>query len=227
MIPYASAMGEGRNRRTLRTAGWRLILNPVDPRDPGEFRYGIDNGAWPASEAFKAGKRSTPLLDEAAFLRTVDRYGSGADWIVAPDIVAGGLGSLDLSERWFDLLASREDLAGVPILIAVQDGMETPEAIARIRALLDRGGGLFVGGTTEFKETTLPVWGHLRSEFDCWLHVGRVNTTRRIALCGAAGATSFDGSSGARFSKNVPKLTGAARQLSLIGTLPADRRSAA
>ena len=62
-----------------------------------------------------------------------------------------------------------------------------------VRPLLDRRIGLFVGGSTLWKETTLCDWGTLGNESGCLVHVGRVNPVRRINLCIRAGAHSFDG----------------------------------
>lgn len=46
----------------------------------------------------------------------------------------------------------------------------------------------------------------------CYLHVGRVNTKKRIRLCQEAGADSFDGSGVSRFSAHLPVLDSAVRQ---------------
>jgi len=163
------------------------------------FRYALDNGAW---TAFQSGEE----FDEAAFGLAVDRLGGGADWIVVPDIVAGGMRSLDYSLSWLPRLR------GVaPLLLAVQDGM-TP---ADIRPLVGEL-GIFVGGTTDWKELTLPLWGALARDTGAHLHVGRVNSSRRISLCAAAGADSIDGTSATRFSVTTPRLDAARRQPDLF-----------
>lgn len=69
---------------------------------------------------------------------------------------------------------------------------------------------------TRHKEDTLPAWGELAREKGCWLHVGRVNTARRIALCAAASATSFDGSGPSRYAVVLQKLDLARRQPDLL-----------
>ena len=75
--------------------------------------------------------------------------------------------------------------------------------------------GIFVGGTTEWKLSTLLDWGRFAATSGCWLHVGRVNTTRRIALCAAAGADSSDGSSAVQFPSTEGKLRRASTQADL------------
>jgi hypothetical protein len=75
--------------------------------------------------------------------------------------------------------------------------------------------GIFVGGSTAWKLRTLPLWGTLAAEMGCWLHVGRINTARRITLCSLVGATSFDGTSVSRFASTLPLLEHARQQLPL------------
>ncbi len=59
-------------------------------------------------------------------------------------------------------------------------------------------------------------WGQLARRRNCHLHVGRVNSARRIAICAAAGATSYDGSSASRFATSLPPLDKATRQPDLF-----------
>ena len=60
-------------------------------------------------------------------------------------------------------------------------------------------GGLFVGGSTEHKLGTMMQWGALAKDVGCWLHVGRVNSAKRIEYCGIAGAQSFDGTGATKY----------------------------
>lgn len=199
MIGYASATGTRRNLAALAASGWRLLITPLDNKDPKEFRFGLDNGAW---SAFKAGRP----FDAEAFARALDRWGPSADWTVVPDVVEGGLASLDLSLRWLDRIT-----AVSPALIAVQDGME-PKDVA---GLLGDRVGVFVGGSTAWKMGTMDAWCSLARARGCWAHVGRVNTKRRIRHCAIAGADSFDGTSASRYAVTLPKLDGARRQTAL------------
>jgi hypothetical protein len=136
-------------------------------------------------------------------MKAVDMLGRGADWLVLPDIVAGGLRSLDFSLSWIDRLC------GVaPLLLAVQDGMAETDIVPLVGPEL----GIFVGGSTDWKVATIPLWGRVAARARCWLHVGRVNTVRRIRLCAAAGVDSFDGTSVTRFAVTLPQLDNALRQ---------------
>ena len=201
MLAYASRTGTRRNLAALRGAGWRLLVSAAGCLRHEGFPYALDNGAW---SAFTQGKP----FDERAFTVALRKLGAGADWSVLPDIVAGGLPSLELSLRWM-----RQVLDETPrALLAVQDGMTVED----VRPFLGPRVGLFIGGSTNWKLQTLHAWAELGREFGCWVHVGRVNTCRRISLCHFVGATSFDGTSASRFSKTLPSLDRAVRQLPLF-----------
>jgi hypothetical protein len=135
-------------------------------------------------------------------------FGAAADWVVAPDIVAGGPASLDLSLSWLDRCLS----ACPRVLLAVQDGL-TPIDVS---PFLGARVGLFVGGSTDWKIATMRQWGALGRDRGCWVHVGRVNTARRINYCHDAGVTSFDGTSASRFAVSLPPLDNARRQCHLF-----------
>jgi hypothetical protein len=201
MVGYASRTGTKRNLAALQNADWRLLVSAKGELRTEGMRYALDNGAWSAFV------QQEPF-DEDAFLVAVDRLGEGADWIVLPDIVAGGLVSLDYSLWW------KERLRGMPtrLLIAVQNGMQIDD----VASLLSPAVGIFIGGTTEWKEATAQAWGSLARRRHCHLHVGRVNSARRIRICAAAGANSFDGSGVSRYAEALPRLDRATRQEDLF-----------
>jgi len=205
VIAYASRTGTRRNLAALHGAGWRQLVTPVYPRVSRPARgFALDNGAWAAHQ--RGGR-----LDVHRFAEMLYALGRHADFVVAPDIVAGGRESLAVSIHWLPtcLYNARR------VLIAVQDGME-PQDFDGVP--LGPRVGLFVGGSTDWKLSTLPAWGRLARRRGAWLHVGRVNTARRIQLCRDAGADSFDGTSVTRFADTLPLLDGARRQ---VGVLPA------
>ena len=100
MLAYASRTGTRRNLDALRAAGWRLMVSARGVLRTEGFRYALDNGAWTSFQ------RNEPF-DEAAFERAVALLGPGADWIVLPDIVMGGLASLRFSQKWLEQLRHR------------------------------------------------------------------------------------------------------------------------
>lgn len=200
MRAYAAALGKGRNQEALCRAGWGFMCLPTRLQSHGQ-PFALDNGAW---GAFQKGRR----LDEAAFFRAVERVGASADFIVVPDIVCGGRESLDLSLR------SLEKLADVPArkLIAVQNGFVWSD----VSDYLGPDVGIFLGGDTHWKLATLPLWGDLCARAGVYLHVGRVNTVKRLRLCAMAGADSFDGSGVSRFSSELPRIDFHRRQADLF-----------
>lgn len=209
MLGYASRTGTRRNLDALRSAGWGLLVSATgDHRTEGFETYALDNGAWTAHQQGED-------FDTAAFERLVGELGAGAQFVVVPDIVAGGLESLRFSREWLHRL---EGVARRR-LIAVQDGMAPWD----VEPLLGPGVGIFVGGSTDrederggWKWRSLPYWGALARKVRCYLHVGRVNSTRRILECARVGADSFDGTSVTRWAKNITKLDAARRQGALI-----------
>jgi hypothetical protein len=196
MRGYASRTGTRRNLAALRDAGWRLMVTPACPRPEG-FPFALDNGAWSAYQRGVA-------WDADAFLRAVQLLGARADFIIVPDIVGDARRSHKRSMAWFPFLLGHTRT----LLLAVQDGMS--EEV--LRPYLGANVGIFVGGTTPWKLATMGRWGALAHRVGCYLHVGRVNTARRIARCAAIGADSFDGSSVTRYAKTLAELEPARRQ---------------
>jgi hypothetical protein len=201
MMAYATRTGTLRNLAALRDAGWGLMVTPDSPRTEKFYDYCIDNGAWSAH---------TQGVDwndtyQAKFERLVEDLGAGARFIVAPDIVAAGAQSLARSLEWLPALRS----VGCLVLIPLQDDMRPEPALTQ--HLGDKV-GLFVGGSTEFKISSLPTWSWVAREWDCYLHVARVNTVRRIRYCQAYDVDSIDGTSASRYASTLPLLDAALRQ---------------
>jgi hypothetical protein len=202
MMCYASRTGTRRNLDALRAAGWGLLVSRAGVwRTEGFDRYVLDNGAW---ADFQAGR----TFDEDAFERLIEQFGAGADWIVLPDIVAGGLASLALSTRWLNRCLSVCPMA----LIAVQDGMQETD----LAPLVGRSVGVFLGGSTEWKLANMLRWGMFCAERGVYYHVARVNTERRVWLATASGADSIDGSSATRYAVTLPMLDRATKQRDLF-----------
>lgn len=202
MNAYASNTGTRRNLEALRVHDWRVLVTPDKPNPPAGFKYGVDNGAW---RAFQQGTE----FAARPFEKLVERVGSGADFVVIPDIVAGGARSLEFSVSWLPKLRGLRRL-----LLPVQDGMSIEQVGDVLREWSTVG--IFLGGSTEWKLATMYQWGAVAAAMRCYYHIGRVNTSRRIRLAAEAGADSFDGTSASMFSCNVPKLNAAKSQPSLL-----------
>lgn len=214
MIPYASHTNTKRNLEAMCRREWRLLISRARPQDwrSEGFPYALDNGAW---SDFQHGR----AFDHDAFDAMIEKLGSGADWIVLPDIVAGGIPSLELSVRHMNRVMS----FGPMVLIAAQDGM-TPADLA---PLVGPRVGIFLGGSTEWKLAQMNLWGEFCAERGVYYHVARVNTKRRIMMAHCAGADSIDGSSASRYAVTLPMLDGAVRQSDLFSPIGANEKAGA
>jgi hypothetical protein len=102
----------------------------------------------------------------------------------APDVVADAAGTLDRSTPWLPKI--RE--LGYPAAFVAQDGAET------VGVPWDEFDALFLGGTTEWKLG--PHAAQLTREAKArgkWVHMGRVNSERRLRYAAAIGCDSVDG----------------------------------
>lgn len=192
MFLYASATGTKRNLAALKKYGWRILISRAGAWDTCGFPYALDNGAWADHVAMRP-------FDEPKFIQLLDRFGANADWVVTPDIVAGGRQSLVLSLAWL----ARCRAACPRVLIAAQDGME-PSTLA---PMLNSKVGVFLGGSTEWKLAQMSKWGIFCAERDIYFHVGRVNTKRRIQHALDCGACSIDGTSATRYAVTTPLIS--------------------
>lgn len=198
---YATLTGTKRNLTEMHAHGMRLVMGPDQldrqVRTP-PLPWFVDNGAWSCF-------RQQLPFDADAFRAALDRWGPGSDFVVAPDVVAGGLESLAFSRSWERECRQRSKSA---VYLVVQDGMSV-EDVAAEPYWFD---GLFVGGSTAWKERTMHAWGALAQERGLPLHVGRVNSDRRLRLAIDAGASSVDGTSPSRFSVNTARLARVAQE---------------
>jgi hypothetical protein len=135
-------------------------------------------------------------LDEPAFVRMIDRIEGlpGCLFVSAPDVVGEAGQTLEHFQRWAPELERRR----LPIALVAQDGLE----YLRWAIEWDRISALFMGGTTEWKESEAArELADLARSKGKWVHWGRVNTKRRYDLAVHEHGDSFDGSKFARFRK--------------------------
>lgn len=198
MIAYASRTNTRRNVAEIKAANWRWMVSPFDRGGPilAGLGHAVDCGAWATFQAFRRGERVTPLPDLHRFMATVQRHGPNADFIVVPDIVLGGDLSWHLTRAWLRQLRRYSPIRRVRLMIAVQNGFDP----ALVEPFLSSRVGVFVGGDTEWKLATMGEWARIAHRKGGICHVGRVNTAKRIALCGKAMVDSFDGTSATKFA---------------------------
>lgn len=114
----------------------------------------------------------------------------GCLFVTAPDVVGDADATLALWSDWEPILRAH----GLPAAFVLQDGI-TPAAVP-----WDTCAAVFIGGTTAFKlgpEARACVVEAKRR--GVWVHMGRVNSERRLRYALAIGCDSVDGSGFARF----------------------------
>jgi hypothetical protein len=188
----------GKDPRRVKVDDMSGHANPIEG-----LPFVLDNGVWSCHQA------GVEWSDEP-MLRLLDRLAHRdfkPEFVVAPDKIAAGDESLEFSLRWLE--EKRSGLGDLPWLLAVQDGM----SVARVRDVIleQRLAGIFVGGSTPWKWSSLHEWAELGLALGLRVHVGRVNGQRRAQLCSDLGVTSIDGSMISRFSDAKSGMVGVGR----------------
>lgn len=165
----------------------------------------LDGRAWAADNGAFTG------FNDAAFLRMLDglRGVPGCLWVAAPDVVGDAAATLALFDEWEPRLRA----LGFPVALVAQDGLEIEAAPwARMDAL-------FVGGSTEWKlgraAAQLVRYAKARG---LWVHMGRVNTRRRLRYARELGCDSVDGTCWSRYPD--VQIANALRWLAAIDAQP-------
>lgn len=148
---------------------------------PRRFPWVFDNGAF---KDFTAKREFQSAKYQKALDKMILRPDVRPDFVVVPDIVAGGLQSLRFSESWLPRLRWLD----VPLYLVVQDGM-TPDDV---RSALTPYQGIFVGGSLPWKLKTAPMWTRLAHEYGRKCHVGRMGTRDRVRAAWRWGVDSID-----------------------------------
>lgn len=145
-------------------------------RIPEGIAIGIDNECFLRPEKFGDGERYLQMV-----LDTADRE---VLFATAPDVVGDWDATLERSLPW----SSRLRDAGVPAAIVGQDGASDASVP------WDDFDVLFLGGTTEWKlgadAAELVACAKRRG---LWVHMGRVNSLKRLRYADAIGCDSADG----------------------------------
>lgn len=146
-------------------------------RAPAAGPWAADNGRFNKPSAY---------TDEK-YLRFLARHAWAADrclFATAPDVMGDAAATLDLSWPLFRVVRD----AGYPVALVAQDGLED---LAVPWAAFD---ALFIGGTTAWKMSqgaeALCREAKRRGK---WVHMGRVNSYRRLRIADDFGCDSADG----------------------------------
>jgi len=149
-------------------------LHSVDSiREPKQgIPWALDNGVF---GAFTSGR----TWSEEPLYSFLDSYAAWKpSWVVVPDWVGDREKTLELWGQHAPALKA----FGVPLAIAVQDGMTPADVPADAEVV-------FVGGSTSWKWRNLPMWTNAFKR----VHVGRVNSLRLLLMAEKSGAESCDG----------------------------------
>jgi hypothetical protein len=140
--------------------------------------YALDNGAFAAWTEQR-------VWDAAQWCRLLE-WGAAAEiaplWTLIPDVVTDAPATL---ASWKTYAQTVRDTYGWPIALAVQDGMKPEDVLA----LAVQPDVVFVGGSTQWKWASASWWTKSFPR----VHIGRVNSVRRLYLCAEIGAESVDG----------------------------------
>lgn len=155
-----------------------------------------DNGAyrdWKAGRAFACNRWTRDM-------RWLDYRGIVPDFVVVPDVVAGGVASLAFSAFWRDVVP-----AHFPAYLAVQDGMTAADVEPHVSGYR----GIFVGGSLDWKLATAAAWVRFAHARGLRCHVGRVGTAARVRWARAIGVDSIDSSLPLRHAEALAAFVGA------------------
>lgn len=158
-----------------------VLLRPGNGNRATDKQWAIDNGAFSGFEE----DQFIRLLDQCA-----DRS-SECMWVAAPDVVGDSAETLSRFLTWEPILRERK----FRVALVSQDGMRTDDVPW---GKLDC---LFIGGTDAHKlgpEAVTLVREAKR--LGKLVHVGRVNSLKRIRRCMRMGVDSIDGTSFSMFS---------------------------
>lgn len=178
-------------------------------RDDYAAGWAADNGCF--KELTKPGS-----FDTATWLNWLRKVGTeGCAWATLPDVVGDAVATWERSRRYVHTVRCM----GFPVAIVLQNGLESePEIFEQI---LNAADAVFVGGSPEcvpcgyvrpgaefarkvcpFCERKLTEWklGEAAARLvaaakarGLWVHMGRVNSYKRIAYAASIGCDSSDG----------------------------------
>lgn len=142
-----------------------LLMSPGGWRTPPDYMpYAIDNGAFTGFDA----EMFIAILAKAAHVKK-------PLWVIVPDKVGDAEETNRLWHEWAPNIPYKK-------AFAVQDGHEPQDVPVNADAI-------FVGGSDKFKLGN----GHRFAGLGKWLHIGRVNTYKRLVWADEIGADSVDG----------------------------------
>jgi hypothetical protein len=157
----------------------RLISPRGGPRvRPGESWAGDNDafGAW----------------DEDRFVKMLCRVETwpGCLFVAAPDVVGKARETMERFDDWRWEIVGR----GLPVALVGQDGIEDMDIP------WDSFDAWFIGGSTEWKLSSASAELAVQAKrLGKWVHMGRVNSHRRLQIAYDVGCDSVDGTGWSKF----------------------------
>lgn len=157
--------------------GW-MVTPEMGNRLPEHGWWAADNGCFTNPEGFRWEKYQRHIE------RLLEQAGDRCLFVTAPDVPFDMERTLDRFDEYLPRLQS----TGARIALVTQDGMGVEDvAWGAVDAV-------FVGGTTEWKtgqeSAAITLEARRRGK---WVHMGRVNSMRRVRAAQSMGCHSVDG----------------------------------
>jgi hypothetical protein len=180
--PIALVSGGTRSLRAYASDPWwgHLIVPGAGNVVPDDGRlWAADNGAFKAFDADR-------------FLAMIERVSRSPRclFVTVPDVVSDAPATCEQWREWRPRLSAYR----LPLAFVLQDGIE-PRAVP-----WDEAAAIFVGGSTGFKlgRDVRALVAEARNRGK-WVHMGRVNTRRRLRYAAHVGCHSVDGTGFSRW----------------------------
>lgn len=186
--PSTSSVRHEMSRGTI-----ACIVTPAQGnRLPGGALWCVDNGCGPGQDGrpgagYPGDERYLGMLQDLAtaeYADPTDPDTSGCYFAVAPDVVGDAKATLRRSERMLDWIR----YAGFPAALVAQNGLEN------LAVPWDDFDALFIGGDTTWKlgPAARALVGEAKARRK-HVHMGRVNSLRRLRYAAAIACDSADG----------------------------------
>ncbi len=186
-----------------------MIVLEVRKQPLGHVGVLVVPGAWAKPESldlhrpWACDNGAFSGLDVAAFLRMLRRFqdfNSDCLFVTAPDVVGDAKATMTLFNEWEPFIHS----LGYKVAFVGQDGLRIQDVPWK------RCEAVFLGGSTEWKLGTVArdLAGYGKA-YGKWVHMGRVNSARRMKYAIRIGCDSVDGKQWSAWSRlYLPKIEG-------------------
>ena len=171
----------------IKSLGMGVMISSNPNASPSKDLSGVpcalDNGA------FTCYRKGYPFQEDI-FLDTIKKcykLNIKLDFIVCPDIIAGGRESLDFSYEWSKRLKTTPNLA-----LVLQDGMDVKDLTSDI---LKRFTYLFIGGTVDWKWRTAETWVGFARNKNKRIHIGQCGKLKYLERAKELDVDSVDSTS--------------------------------